>query len=94
MLKPVLTEKSLKLAEDGIYTFYVGRGLNKGQIRHEIDNTFGVHVVKIRTLKVGGSTKKNVKGYKKIVKPRKKAMVKLAEKEKIDLFEVKGKKKK
>ena len=62
MLKPVLTEKSLKLAEDGVYTFYVDRKLNKGQIRHAIDKTFSVHVVSIRTSRVGGSVKKNFKG--------------------------------
>ena len=94
MLKPVLTEKSLKLAEDGIYTFNVDRNLTKNQIRTEIDKVFSVHVVKIRTLKVAGSTKKNFKGHKVVKKDRKKAMVTLSEKEKIDLFEVKRKKSK
>lgn len=91
-LEPVLTEKSMKLAEDGVYTFYVDTGLTKDRIKNLVNSTFDVHVVRVRTIKVPGESKRNIRGYKKVVNPRKKALVSLQEKEKIDLFEVKSKK--
>ena len=91
-IEPVLTEKSMKLAEDGVYTFYVDRRLTKDKIKSLVNTTFGVNVVRVRTITVPGETKRNIKGYKKTVNSRKKTLVSLREKEKIDLFEVKSKK--
>jgi large subunit ribosomal protein L23 len=93
-LKPVLTEKSMKLAENGVYTFFVDKGLTKDQIKSLVNTTFTVHVTRVRTIKVPGESKKTIRGYKKVTQPRKKALVNLQEKEKIDLFEVKSKKSK
>lgn len=75
---PVLTEKSLDQAKEGNYTFWVDRRLNKNQIRNLVEETFGVHVTRVRTINVRGET-------------RKKATVALKEKEKINLFESKKK---
>ena len=86
-LEPVLTEKSLKNAAEGKYTFFVDRGLNKYQIRKHVEEIFGVSVVKVRTLKKPGEKKRTVYGRKKIIKPRKKAIVTLKEGEKIKVFE-------
>lgn len=86
-LKPVLTEKSMSEAKKGIYTFWVERGMNKNQIRKAVEDVFGVNVVKVRTINVAGETKRTFRGEKRVIKPRKKAMVTLKEKEKIDLFE-------
>ena len=90
-LEPILTEKSLSKAKKGNYTFWVDRKLNKHQIKKLVSEVFDVVVVKVRTINVAGEKKKNNKGKIKVVKPRKKAMVTLKEKEKIDLFEVKNK---
>ncbi|MGB6838757.1 MAG: 50S ribosomal protein L23 [Microgenomates group bacterium] len=86
-LKPVLTEKSMSEAKEGIYTFWVEKSMNKNQIRKAVEDVFGVHVVKVRTINVAGETKRTFRGKKRTIKPRKKAMVTLKEKEKIDLFE-------
>lgn len=86
-ITPVLTEKSLKEAKEGRYTFYVDMGLNKYQIKELIEKTFGVNVVRTRTMVNKGEVKTTMQGRKKIVKPRKKAIVVLKEKEKIDIFE-------
>lgn len=90
---PVLTEKSLDQAKEGNYTFWVDRRLNKNQIRKLIEEAFGVHVIRVRTINVRGETKRTFQGRKTVIKPRKKAMVTLKEKEKIDLFETKKGKK-
>ena len=83
-VEPVLTEKSLDLAKEGIYTFFVDRKLNKYQIRNMINDIYDVHVTRVRTVKVPGERKKNFKGEVRIVKPRKKAMVNLKEKESME----------
>ena len=91
MLEPIVTEKSTKLAEEGKYTFRVSIGLNKFQIRKLIEDVFGVHVTDIRTAKIAGEKKRTAQGRQRIIKPFKKAIVTLKEKEKIDLFETKKK---
>jgi large subunit ribosomal protein L23 len=92
LLKPVLTEKSLSEAKKGNYTFWVGRGLTKNQIKRLVAEVFGVTVVNVRTINLRGEKKKTLRGRIRIIKPRKKAIVTLKEKEKIDLFEEKKKK--
>lgn len=84
---PVLTEKSLAMAADGEYTFWVDRNSNKHQIKELINTTFGVDVKRVRTINKKGVVKRNYLGKKKIIQPRKKAIVRLAEKQKIDLFD-------
>ena len=86
-LIPVLTEKSLKEAENGKYTFWVGLTAKKTKIKYDVENIFGVKVMSIKTAKKAGKKKKNYKGRIRNVKPRKKAIVTLKGKDKIDLFE-------
>jgi large subunit ribosomal protein L23 len=86
-LKPVITEKSLRLAKENKYTFYVDKHFNKHQIRKLIEEVFGVHVIDVKTISVPGEVKRTNRGRKRIVKPTKKAIVMLRKKEKIDLFE-------
>ena len=90
-LIPILTEKTLAAAQDGHYTFWVDRRLNKHQIKKLIGEVFDVTVIKVRTLNVAGETKKTYQRKIKKVMPRKKAIVVLKGKEKINAFE--GKKK-
>lgn len=86
-LKPVLTEKGLKEAKEGNYTFWVERNMNKNQIRKAIENVFDVNVLRVRTINYRGEKKRTMMGKTKIIKPRKKAIVTLKGKDKIDLFE-------
>lgn len=87
MIKPIFTEKSLKLAKEGRYSFRVGRVENKSTIKAEIAKLFGVHVVSIRTINVKGETGRNMRGTKYSTVTQKKAIVTLKDKEKIDIFE-------
>src|SRR3989344_9636844 len=86
-LEPIITEKSLKLASGGRYSFRVARTVNKRQIKRLIEEAFDVHVVSVKTIKEKGEVKKTFRGRKKIIMPSKKAIVKLKDKEKIDLFD-------
>ena len=87
----LITEKSMRDAKSGKYTFEVEPKFSKSEIKKEVEDTFGVHVVKVRTSKVGGKQKRNMRGFKQISLPTKKVRVTLKEKESIDLFEEKKK---
>ena len=91
ILEPVITEKTTNLSKEGKYTFRVDKGLSKDGIRALIGKIFGVKVLQVHTLKERGEVKRGVSGRKKIIKPSKKAIVVLAGKDKIDLFEDKKK---
>ena len=85
--KPVITEKSMRLAEEGKYTFKVGKSLNKHKIKRLISEAFDVHVTGVRTINYSGGVRTTPMRRKKVIKPYKKAIVTLREKEKIDVFE-------
>lgn len=94
MIKPLISEKSMAAAKGGKYTFWASWGLNKYQIKEAINKEYKVHVKTIRTLKKGGSDSKNYMGKKRVVAAKRKAVVTLGPKEKIDAFETKKGKKK
>lgn len=86
-IKPVLTEKSMGAAKAGQYTFLVPVLYSKYQIRRAVSELFGVHVVRVRTENKAGRVRTTLMRKKISVKPQKKAIVTLRDKEKIDLFE-------
>ena len=86
-LKPVLTEKSLREAKKGNYTFMVDRLMNKKQIKRAVEEIFGVEVARVRTMNLKDVIKKDYLRRKKVIKGGKKAIVTLKGKGKIDLFE-------
>lgn len=92
-LIPVVTEKSMKDAKEGKFTFWVPRTFTKLEIKRVISEGFGVHVREVRTVNFKAGMKKNSRGRIQKVVGGKKAVVKLTGDEKIDLFnEEKGKK--
>ncbi len=93
ILKPIITEKSLKAAKQGIYTFEVDRNANKPEIRKAIQAVFGVHVVSVHTIMRGPHyVRKGVKRNKVLLPRTKKALVSLRQGEKIELFDIEGEK--
>ena len=87
MIKPIFTEKSLKAAKMGNYTFRVERGMAKPAIAAEIAKIFDVKVTGVRTIKISGEKGRNARGKNFSVKPGKKAIITLKEGDKISLFE-------
>ncbi len=87
MIKPIFTEKSLRLAKEGKYAFWVADDANKPGIKSEIARTFGVRVVSVKTIKVGNEVGRNAKGNKYAKIGGKKAVVTLKDGDKIDIFE-------
>jgi large subunit ribosomal protein L23 len=87
MIKPIFTEKSLKTAKLGGYTFRVDPRMNKKQIAAEVAKIFGVTVIGVNTIKTYGETGRNARGNNFSVVAGKKAVVTLKEGDKISLFE-------
>lgn len=82
---PVVTEKSSKLAqEEGKYVFKVDAKATKDQIKQAVETIFKVKVEDISTINVKPK-KRRVGRYSGLSNKYKKAIVKLAEGQTIDL---------
>jgi large subunit ribosomal protein L23 len=87
IIRPLFTEKSLKDAKRGVYTFDVGLFADKKNIALQIGKLYKVHVIKVTTAKVAGKTKIVGKKRTKVKRPnRKKARVTLTAGETIAIF--------
>lgn len=86
--KPIISEKSMRLASKGMFTFIVDKNARKPLITHAIENKFGVNVVAIKTVNFKEQLKlqRNRRGYFAIPE-FKKAIVQLKSGQKIALFE-------
>jgi large subunit ribosomal protein L23 len=85
LIKPVISEKSYRLADDGKYTFIVAPGTNKTQIRQAVEAVFRVKVAGVNTVNRHGKRRRTRFGWGK--RPdTKRAIVTLAEGERIDIF--------
>jgi large subunit ribosomal protein L23 len=86
ILRPVVSEKSYGLNDLGTYTFVVPRSATKTDVRHAVEAIWGVKVVSVNTVNRKGKTKRtrNVIGTRA---SSKRAIVKLAAGDKIELFE-------
>ncbi len=59
LLKPIVTEKSVRLKEDANQVVFAVRlDANKAQIRKAVEDLFKVHVVDVRTSRVQGKVKR------------------------------------
>jgi large subunit ribosomal protein L23 len=87
ILTPKISEKSIDLAERGVYVFEVPTSANKIEVAKAVEAAFKVQVTDVNILITKGKTKRfrNVFGRQKDVK---KALVKLKKGQKISLFEV------
>ena len=84
ILAPVITEKASAASEANQVVFKVRRDATKPEIKAAIEKLFGVTVLSVNTLTRKGKTKhfKGIKGRQQDVK---KAIVRLAEGDKIDV---------
>jgi large subunit ribosomal protein L23 len=91
LLRPVVTERTTDLAEPDAkdrrsYAFIVARNANKIEIRRAVEVTFGVRVAGVRTANYPGKWRRVGRSLGR--RPSfKKAVVKLAPGEQIDVYE-------
>ena len=87
IIKPIITEESMKGAADRKYTFQVAKDANKIEIAKAVEELFGVEVCKVNTISVRGKFRRQgrVGGF---TASSKKAVITLTEKSKgIEFFE-------
>jgi large subunit ribosomal protein L23 len=87
--RPIISEKSTALAEvAGRYAFEVAPQANKVEIKDAVQQLFNVKVRRVHTMVVHGKMKRTARSV--IKRPNwKKAIVTLAEGQKIDFFQTK-----
>lgn len=88
LLRPVVSEKSYALMEDGTYVFVVAPDATRTEVRDAVEKVFGVHVTKVNTLNRKGKRRRNRKSNTFGTRAStKRAIVSLVAGERIDLFE-------
>lgn len=88
LTKPIITEKSMKLAQDGLYVFEVVKNATKPLIAKAVAEKFKVTVTRVRVMNV----KAKVRSQKKVRRLYKtggikKALVQVKKGDKIAIFE-------
>ena len=86
IVRPLITEKNTNLMSLNKYCFQVAQSANKQQIKQAIEEIFSVAVVNVHTMNVRGKLRRRGQrlGY---TADWKKAIVTLAEGNRIELFE-------
>ena len=88
LLRPVVSEKTYALMDNNVYVFVVDPSATKIDVRHAVEQAFGVRVTKVNTLNRKGKAKRNRRnntiGHRVDTK---RAMVTLQPGDSIDLFE-------
>lgn len=86
--RPIISEKSMKLAGNHLYTFEVDRDASKSQIAKVVAEKFNVKVLSVKTVNIKGETKSQRKLRKFYqTHPYKKAIVQVGKTQKIAIFE-------
>ena len=85
LLRPVVSEKSYGLLDEGKYTFIVAPHANKTQIRQAVEEVFRVRVTGVNTLNRQGKRKRTRSGFGRR-KDTKRAIVSLAPGDRIEIF--------
>lgn len=87
--RPLLTEKTLALANKGWYTFAVDKLARKEQIAKDVEKNYKVKVTQVRTIAMHGKVRRSGKRMLTVRKPDwKKALVTLAKGQTIEAFTV------
>jgi len=91
LIRPLYTEKIARLQDsENKYAFEVFSGANKIEIRKEIEKQFEVKVEKVQTMNIRGKIRQQMTKAGRFHGRRpdwKKAIITLAEGDKIELFE-------
>lgn len=86
ILAPVVSEKSYSAIDRNVYTFLVAPDASKTEIRTAVEKIFGVRVVKVNTLWRAGKLKRTRYTLGRRA-TQKRAIVTLAEGDKIEIFQ-------
>lgn len=85
LIRPIVSEKSYGLMDEGKYTFEVDPRANKTEIKIAVEQIFDVKVVSVNTINRKGKTRRTRYGLGKR-KDVKRAIVTLGEGDALDVF--------
>jgi large subunit ribosomal protein L23 len=85
LIAPVVSEKSYGLLDNNKYTFIVHPDANKTEIKIAVEKVFNVKVTSVNTLNRQGKARRTARGIGRR-KDTKRAIVSLAEGDRIDIF--------
>ena len=84
--RPLVTEKSTTLQESGVYVFEIADKATKTEVKDAVQRMFSVKVTGVKVIRLPGKIKHfGTREYQS--KSRKKAVVTLAQGQKITIFE-------
>jgi large subunit ribosomal protein L23 len=86
ILAPVVSEKSYSAIDHDVYTFVVAPEANRTEIKQAVESIFDVRVVKVNTMWRQGKEKRTRNTVGRRV-TQKRAVVTLAEGDKIEIFQ-------
>jgi large subunit ribosomal protein L23 len=88
IIKPIISEKSMRLVSEGQYMFEVGKGTSKTAIAQEVHRIFGVDVDAVRVHVRPGKTRRVARQRRTVrSSSRRFAIVSLAEGQRIAGFD-------
>lgn len=87
LIKPHISEKTVKQAKEGHFTLCIDSGVTKGQVEHFLKKYYGLNAIGIRVINKRNLNRKAVKGYAKD-RGLKKVIVSLGDKQKVPGFEI------
>ena len=86
IISPVVSEKSYAAVASKRYSFFVDLRAKKGEIKKAIEEIFNVKVIKISTMNIKSKPKRLGRSVGRNSR-KKRAVVTLSKKDKIDFFE-------
>jgi large subunit ribosomal protein L23 len=90
IIKPIISEASIKEIESNKYVFQVKRGANKKDIAKAVKDRFNVDVFSVKTRLIKGRSRRMLRSRSRAkLGSIKKASVQIGKDQKIDIFEAK-----
>ncbi len=86
IIRPVISEKSYELMEQGRYSFEVDKRASKPEIARAVSDIFNVTVTGVNTMNVSGKPRR-VRWRRGLTRSWKKAIVTLKQGDSIEFFE-------
>jgi large subunit ribosomal protein L23 len=86
LIRPIISEKNTLLSEQGKYAFEISERANKIMVRHAVQTLFKVDVTAVNIIHVPGKLKRRGR-TSGMTRSWKKAVVTLAEGQRIELFQ-------
>ena len=88
ILRPIITEKSMTLAKNGLYTFEIDKNATKPQVAKKVSEKFNVKVMEVKMINSKGKVKSQRRVRKSYTKAGfKKAIIRVSKGQTIALFE-------